>query len=153
VFGNPQKSSQTRVYHFRECHLSLLINLTLEYYETLETVYWNVDLPLFDITLLLYEKRFRNIYSICASRRVSLESRRQSLDSQLSVAVGDIGGRKPATPIGGVSGGRVKSRRRQRRRNGAFSTRRSSSTSQDSQLSVQVERERDRKSLWTDHLV
>jgi len=85
-------------------------------------------------------------------RRVSLESRRQSLDSQLSVAVADLGSRKSGMPMGGGNGGggngggvadgTEKSRGRELRRTGIFghalSARRSSSTSQDSQISGQV---------------
>lgn len=83
-------------------------------------------------------------------RRVSLDSRRQSLDSQLSAALGEFtAGRKagctPVPPLTslGVSGGRVKPRHKRKKhhvrrsRIGLYS-RRGSTTSQESQLGTQI---------------
>ncbi|KAK3921765.1 Protein smoothened [Frankliniella fusca] len=82
-------------------------------------------------------------------RRMSLDSRRQSLDSQLSAALAEFTGRKagctpvpPMTSIG-VLGGRSKARQKRKKhqskrsRIGLYS-RRGSTTSQESQLGAQI---------------
>lgn len=83
-------------------------------------------------------------------RRVSLDSRRQSLDSQLSAALGEFtasrkAGCTPVPPMSslGVQGGRVKPRHKRKKhqskrsRIGLYS-RRGSTTSQESQLGAQI---------------
>lgn len=82
--------------------------------------------------------------------RISQESRRQSIDSQLSAALGEFtAGRKAgSTPVPpftslGVSGGRVKPRHKRKKHQGKRSriglySRRGSTTSQESQLGAQV---------------
>lgn len=84
------------------------------------------------------------------ARRVYPESRRQSIDSQLSAALSELtASRKagstpvPVLPSLGVSGGRVKSRTKRKKHQGkrcriGLYSRRGSTTSQESQLGAQI---------------